>query len=221
MSPNARGGTQLYYTCNRGKHHPRGHEKHHTKSVSMAHADSYAVAQTFHLLKTPGEAEAAIQRLAEQRDAADDELTVTRANLARIDATLEAQQRVFAALHPAHAATFIMTHQKLQEERAQEAERVAKLSAAHTRVTSLTTALAAAVQAARSRAQGYELPAEMEVFISRDELLTFVDFLDVPTAEQRKVMRALGVHVVVSAKQGNPGRRGQVAGGRGWPSCYL
>ncbi|HET8907096.1 MAG TPA: recombinase family protein [Ktedonobacterales bacterium] len=146
------------YKCAAGARLPKGDERQHYLSISTTIADAFAVAQTAQLLFTPGEAEAALARLADQGDEHVEELATAKSALARTEKSLTVHRKLANLLEPddeEELAKFAEEHRKLGQQRDEQAARVAALESGNQRVQSLAAALAAAVQAARETSAQY------------------------------------------------------------------
>jgi DNA invertase Pin-like site-specific DNA recombinase len=221
MFPRRRPGKSDAYVCASGALYPKGHEKRHTLSALARTADAYAIERTIALLYTPGEADAAFGRLADEQDETDADLTVALADLARTESTLAAHRKLAEVLSEAEVAQFAHTLKELQATRASQAERVDKLRGVYAHIQSLASTLARVVASARARTQEAERAAGASLatdivgglvivpsgdashqpqWFSKAEAVAAIDFAQANPEAQRVVLRALGVHVVVLAR---------------------
>jgi hypothetical protein len=99
LYPGVRQG-RASYRCETGNRYPRGHEARHQLSINAAVADRFAIEQTLKLLYTPGESDAAFDRLAARSDDTEADLATAVADLARTDATLATRRSRLTASWP-------------------------------------------------------------------------------------------------------------------------
>jgi hypothetical protein len=91
-------GRSDYYTCNAGIHMPKGSAKRHTVTIQAVYAERFMVEHVRGLLCAPGEAEAAIARLASQDEIYNTELAVAESKLAEVERKLAKQKKLEAPL---------------------------------------------------------------------------------------------------------------------------
>jgi hypothetical protein len=143
-------GRSDYYTCNAGIQMPKGSPKRHTLTIQADYAERFMAAQVVRLLLTPGEAEAAIARLASQDETYNDELAVAKSKLAEVEQALKNRQRYLDTMGDEEDMTeFAEGMRQLRIQRGHWQGRVASLQVSSAHVEHLAASLHRVMRAAR------------------------------------------------------------------------